>query len=106
LDGENSNIPLGLMQIMRNRLVSKFHENRCQNGTPNPTFEPNLPKQKSTLCGAGRYGIPFFRKMEKLVTSSIFQRFWTVSKNRCFFDGALGRPKIAKIDPWGAKGPP
>ena len=34
LDGENTNIPLGLMQIMRNRMVSKFHENRSQNRSP------------------------------------------------------------------------
>ena len=26
-----------------------------------------------------------------------------MSENRCFFDGALGRPKGEKIDPWGAQ---
>ena len=34
-----------------------------------------------------------------------FFRFWAVSKNCRFFDGALGRPKIEKKQPWSAKGP-
>ena len=33
-----------------------------------------------------------------------FYGFWAVSKNRCFFDDVLGRPKIEKIEPWSAKG--
>ncbi len=31
-----------------------------------------------------------------------FYRFWTVSKNRSFFDGVLGRPKIEKKSSLGA----
>ena len=33
-----------------------------------------------------------------------FYRFWTVSKNGRFFDGALGRQKVDQNRPWGGQG--